>query len=204
MQHFAHPFPAGLAPHPQHDDRKRQKYALCCQMEHRAHFHDTIIPARCVAPKQPHGLISTSQSYNAYFWAVWVLSGPNLGHQPEFRPREMASGHTWRGPHPANQQDEGLSYLGESGRYRARPFPAPLHQARRAHPRRASGDAGDLTQPSQTVKHSGASRSTDIASDNEMGRNSDSERIHDWVKPPSSTANLRATHKETAQKKTRS
>lgn len=88
MQHFAHPFPAGLAPHPQHDDRKRQKYALCCQMEHRAHFHDTIIPARCVAPKQPHGLISTSQSYNAYFWAVWVLSGPNFGHQPEFRPRE--------------------------------------------------------------------------------------------------------------------
>lgn len=57
-------------------------------MEHRAYFHDAIIPARCVALKQPHGPIVTSQSYNAYFWAVWVLSRPNLGHQPEFRPEK--------------------------------------------------------------------------------------------------------------------
>ena len=159
MQYFAHSFPASLTPRTQRDDRKRQKYALCCQMEHRAYFHDAIIPARCVAPKQSHGLIAPTRSYNAYFWAVWLLSRPNLGHQPEFRPREMPSGHNWRGPHPANSQDGGLFYLDEPGRYRARPFPVPLHQAWRAHPRRASGDAGDLTQPSQTVKHSGASRS---------------------------------------------
>lgn len=67
---------------------KRQKYALCCQMEHRVYFHDAILPARCVASKQPYGLMATSQSYNAYFWAVWVLSRPNLGHQPEFRPEK--------------------------------------------------------------------------------------------------------------------
>lgn len=47
-----------------------------------------IIPARCVALKQPHSLMASFQSYNAYFWAVWPLSLPNFGYELVPRPQK--------------------------------------------------------------------------------------------------------------------
>lgn len=68
--------------------------------------------------------MATSQSYNAYFWAVWLLSRPNLGHQPEFRPKKCQVAIT------------GEALIPQTSRMRA--FPAWVNQAGtvRGHSRR--------------------------------------------------------------------
>ena len=93
-------------------------------MEHRAYFYDAILPARGVAPKQPRGLLATSQSYNAYFWAVWLLSRPTSDNSQSFALEKWQVTTTGEAPIPQTS--------------RIRAFPTWVNQAGtvRGHTRR--------------------------------------------------------------------